>query len=61
MNQNNVSFNFTIDRNIKDVFIKTARCKNRSAASLLKDFIESYNKEHNKELIEKSQTKMFVK
>ena len=54
-----VNFNFTIDKNIKDIFIKTAKCKNRSAASLLKDFIESYNKEFRDELIEKSQARMF--
>ena len=60
MKRNVVNFNFTIDKDIKDIFLKTAKCKNRSAASLLKDFIEDYNKTHRDELIEKSQRKMFT-
>ena len=59
MNKKEVGVSFKIDTKIRDQFKKIAKSNNTNMASLLKIYIEDYNKKHLDEFIKKSQTTMF--
>ena len=60
MDKKEVGISFTIDKNIRDTFKKIAKSNNTTMASLLKIYIEEYNKKKLDDFIAKSQTKMFT-
>ena len=59
MNKKEVGISFKIDIKIRDKFKKIAKNNNTNMASLLKIYIEDYNKKYLDEFIKKSQTTMF--